>query len=391
MSGPLVGIRVLEFAQIAAGPFFGSLFADLGADVVKLERPDGGDGMRDWPPLIRGGDGESYSSNFASVNRNKRSISVDLKNPAALIRLKELISTVDVFVENFRPGVADRLGLSYEELRRYNPRLVYCSITGYGQSGPYAQKGAFDVTVQAISGVMSVTGEPDQPPVKCGIPIGDFSAGLYGAFVALAAVTQARQTGHGTHIDCSMLGSLLGMAALQTSEYFGTNIPPKRLGSAHPRNAPYQGFDASDRPFTVAAGNNKLWRDLCEIVGKPKLAGDPKFLDQSLRAKNQEELARILQPIFLTRTAEEWCRLLDEKGVPCAPVNNFPEILADKHVQHMDIVRELTLPNGAMTKTVGFPIGISGYNFEIRRAPPKLGEHNEEVFAEWTPRELIQS
>ena len=386
MSAPLAGIRVLEFAQIAAGPFFGCLFADLGADVVKLERPDGGDGMRDWPPLLKGGDGETFSGNFASVNRNKRSISVDLKDPADLARLKELISTIDVFIENYRPGVASRLGLGYDDLKRGNPRLVYCSITGYGQTGPYAQKGAFDVTVQAISGVMSVTGEADRPPVKCGVPIGDFSAGLYGAFVALAAVMHARQTGQGTHIDCSMLGSLLGIAALQTSEFFGTNAAPRRLGSAHPRNAPYQGFDASDRPFAVAAGNNKLWRDLCEIVGVPELATDPRFQDQSRRAKNQVELANILQPLFLKRTAKEWCRLLDDKGVPCAPVNDFPEILADEHVQHMDIVREIVLPNGATTKTVAFPISIAGYDPEIRRPPPKLGEHNAEVFAEWMPR-----
>lgn len=390
-SGPLAGIRVLEFAQIAAGPFFGSLFADLGADVVKLERPDGGDGMREWPPMMAGSKGDSYSGNFASVNRNKRSITVDLKDAAEVARLKELIRNVDVFVENFRPGVTDRLGLGYDELRRHNPALVYCSITGYGQSGPYAQRGAFDVTVQAISGVMSVTGEADRPPVKCGVPVGDFSAGLYGAFVALAAVLQARQTGQGAHIDCSMLGSLLGIAALQTSEYFGTNTAPRRLGSAHPRNAPYRGFEAKDRPFTVAAGNNKLWRDLCEIVGRPELADDPRFVSQSLRAKNQQVLFDILQPIFMTRTAEQWCRLLDEKGVPCAPVNNYPEILADEHVQHMGWVHELALPNGATTQTVGFPIGMSGYEFQINRLPPKLGEHNDEVFAEWTARERTQS
>jgi succinate--hydroxymethylglutarate CoA-transferase len=381
--GPLTGIRVLEFAQIAAGPFFGSLFADLGADVVKLERPDGGDGMRDWPPLMKGPNGKFFSGNFASLNRNKRSMSVDLKDQTALSTLKELIRNVDVFVENFRPGVADRLGLGYEELKGHNPRLVYCSITGYGQTGPYAQRGAFDVTVQAISGVMSVTGEPDRPPVKCGVPIGDFSAGLYGAFVALAAVMRARATGQGAYIDCSMLGSLLGVAALQTSEYFGTKRPPKRLGSAHPRNAPYRGFEAKDRPFTVAAGNNKLWRDLCEIVGLPQLADDPRFLKQSLRAKNQDELFHILQPVFRTRTAEEWCRLMDEKGVPCAPVNNYPEILDDVHVHHMNLVHEMELPNEATTRTVAFPIGLSGYEFEIDRPPPELGKHTEEVFAEW--------
>jgi crotonobetainyl-CoA:carnitine CoA-transferase CaiB-like acyl-CoA transferase len=386
MSGPLAGVRVLEFAQIAAGPFFGSLFADLGADVVKLERPDGGDGMRDWPPLIKAPDGEVFSGNFASLNRNKRSVTVDLKDQKGLSGLKDLAKNIDVFVENFRPGVADRLGLGYEELKRYNPRLVYCSITGYGQSGPYAQRGAFDVTVQAISGVMSVTGEPDRPPVKCGVPIGDFSAGLYAAFVALAAVMRARATGQGAYIDCSMLGSLLGVAALQTSEYFGTKIAPKRLGSAHPRNAPYRGFDAKDRPFTVAAGNNKLWRDLCTIVGLPQLADDPRFIKQSLRAKNQEELFDILQPVFRTRTADEWCRLMDEKGVPCAPVNNYPEILNNEHVHHMNLIHEMDLPNGTTTQTVAFPIGISGYQFEVSRPPPKLGEHTEEVFAEWTAK-----
>jgi crotonobetainyl-CoA:carnitine CoA-transferase CaiB-like acyl-CoA transferase len=230
---------------------------------------------------------------------------------------------------------------------------------------------------------MSVTGEPDRPPVKCGVPIGDFSAGLYGAFVALAAVMQARATGEGAYIDCSMLGSLLGVAALQTSEYFGTKIPPKRLGSAHPRNAPYRGFDARDRPFTVAAGNNKLWRDLCTIVGLPQLADDPRFIKQSLRAKNQDELFHILQPVFRTRTADEWCRLMDQKGVPCAPVNNYPEILNDDHVRHMNLIHEIDLPNGTTTQTVAFPIEISGYQFEVSRPPPKLGEHTEEVFAEW--------
>ncbi len=384
MARPLAGIRVIEFAQIAAGPFFGSLFADLGADVVKLERPDGGDGMRDWPPLMEGPDGDAFSGNFASINRNKRSITIDLKDKTELAQLKGLIATTDIFVENYRPGVATRLGLGYEDLSAVNPHLVYCSITGYGQTGPYARKGAFDVTVQAMSGLMSVTGQEGEPPVKCGVPVGDFVAGLYAAFVALAAVQSARQSGRGAHVDCSMLGALLGIAALQTSEYFGTGKPPKRLGSRHPRNAPYQGFEASDRPFTVAAGNDKLWRDLCGVVGLPALPEDPRFRTQSLRAKNQSELAGILQPIFSTRTADSWCGDLDARGVPCAPVANYAEILDDAHVRHLGLVRELLLPNGALTKTVGFPVILSDFQYDITRAPPKLGEHNEEVFNEWT-------
>lgn len=386
MPGPLAGIRVLEFAQIAAGPFFGSLFADLGADVVKLERPDGGDGMREWPPLMANDGGEAFSGNFASINRNKRSITVDLKDPRELGRLKELIKNTDIFIENFRPGVTDRLGLGYDDLKALNPRLVYCSITGYGQTGPYSQKGAFDVTVQAMSGLMSVTGEEGRPPVKCGVPVGDFAAGLYAAFVALAAVLRARESGRGAQVDCSMLGSLLGVAALQTSEYFGTGQPPRRLGSKHPRNAPYQAFEGSDRPFTVAAGNDKLWRDLCDVVGLPALPEDPRFRTQPLRAKNQADLAAILQPIFSGRTATEWCDELDAKGVPCAPVSDYSEILADEHVRHMGLVRPMELPNGAVTQTVGFPVALSDYSFEITRSPPRLGEHNAEVFEEWTAR-----
>lgn len=383
---PLAGLRVLEFAQIAAGPFTGSLFADLGADVVKVERPDGGDGMRGWPPLHDGPEaGEGvFSGNFTSLNRNKRSIALDIKSPADRDRLLTLIESADVFIENFRPGALVRAGLGYEQLQARNPRLVYCSITGYGQSGPYAQKGAFDVTVQAMSGVMSVTGEPDGPPVKCGVPVGDFSTGLYAAFVTLAAVMRARATGRGAYVDCSILGALLGISALQTSEYFGTGVPPRRLGSAHPRNAPYAGFDASDKPFTIAAGNDKLWRDTCDIVGRPDLADDPRFATQSLRARNQQELAAILQPIFATRTAAEWLAAFDALGVPCAPINDFAEILSDPHVKDRGWVLPITMPNGAVADTVGFPVGLSDFAFEISRRPPLLGEHNDEVFEEWT-------
>lgn len=389
---PLAGLRVLEFAQIAAGPFTGCLFADLGADVVKVERPDGGDGMRSWPPLHQGEDGTSvFSGNFTSLNRNKRSVALDIKNKADLERLYTLVDNADIFIENFRPGAMNRSGLGYQQLKARNPRLIYCSITGYGQTGPYAQKGAFDVTVQAMSGVMSVTGEADGQPVKCGVPIGDFTTGLYAAFVILAAVMRARQTGQGSYIDCSILGSLLGVSALQTSEYFGTGKAPRRMGAAHPRNAPYAAFDASDKPFTIAAGNDKLWRDTCLIVGRPDLPDDPRFTTQSLRAKNQNELTAILQPIFSTRTAAEWLADFDAKGVPCAPINDFAEILADPHVREMGWVQPLTMPNGATAQTVGFPIALSDFDFEITRQPPLLGEHNEEVFDEWTQQRIAQA
>ena len=381
--GPLAGLKVLEFGQIAAGPFTGSLLADLGADVVKVERPDGGDGMRNWPPLTPGEGDETFSENFASLNRNKRSVAFDLKDEKDLAELRGLASVADVIVENFRAGVLTRLGLGYEALSALNPKLVYCSISGYGQTGPYAQYGAFDVTVQAMSGIMSVTGEPDAPPVKCGVPVGDFCAGLYAAYCIAVAVMEARRTGHGRYVDCSMLGSLVGVAALQTSEFFGTGRAPRPLGSAHPRNAPYRAFRASDEWFVIAAGNDRLWQQVCEAVDMPALADDPRFTTQVLRASNQDEMLEILGPRFLTRTAAEWLEEMNRRGVPCAPINDYPQVLDDPQVGHMELVRPLTLPNGAQTRTTAFPVAMSGYRFEIYRKPPRLGADNEAVRTEW--------
>ncbi len=386
-TAPLAGLKVIELGQIAAGPFAGLLLADLGADVVKVEPPQSGDGMRGWPPLISNEDGEVYSGNFASLNRNKRSIVIDLKDPKQLQRLKQLCARADVFLENYRPGVLRRLGLGYDDLRAINPRLVYCSISGYGQTGPYAQKGAYDVTIQAMSGLMSVTGEEKGPPVKCGVPVADFVAGLYAAYTIVVAVRQAERTGRGTVIDCSMLGSLLGISALQTSEYYGTGSAPRRLGTVHPRNAPYQGYMAKDRMFVLAAGNDRLWRSVCEVVGRPELADDERFATQVARAAHQKELTAILQPIFATRTAQEWLRELDERGVPCAPVNDFHDILHDPHVLGMGIIGEVRLPNGITTPNVGFPVRMSHFTFSVYRNPPKLGEHQEDVFRDWLAKD----
>ena len=383
LKGPLSGVRVLEFGQIAAGPFAGSLLADLGADVVKVENPAGGDGMRTWPPLSPNEAGEIFSENFASVNRNKRSIAVDLKDAAGVQHLKKLATVADVVVENFRAGVLKRLGLGYEALKPENPRLVYCSISGYGQTGPYSGKGAFDVTVQGMSGLMSVTGEEGRPPVKCGVPVGDFCAGLYAAYTITALLMQARATGVGGYIDCSMLGSLLGVAALQTSEYFGTGNSGRRLGSAHPRNAPYQAYMAKDDYFIIAAGNDALWREVAEAVGLPHLVDDPRFKSQLDRAHNYAALAEILEAEFLKRTATEWLTEMDRRGVPCAPINSYPEILADPHVESMGLVRPLRLPNGVETRTIAFPVAISGYEFAIDQPPPELGVHSEDVASEW--------
>lgn len=381
---PLAGVRVLEFGQIVTAPFCALLLADFGADVVKVENPDGGDGMRQWPPLVeQQEDGERFSGNFASLNRRKRSLGADLKDAQQVTRLRELCATADILLENFRPGVMERLGLGYDALRALNPALVYCSLTGYGQTGPYAKKGAFDVTVQAISGVMSVTGEEGGPPVKCGVPVADFTAGLYAAYSVLAAHGEAKRTGEGTHVDCSMLGCMLGISALQISEYFGTGNAPRRLGSAHPRNAPYQGFLGRDKAFAIAAGNDKLWGEVCDAVGLPALKSDVRFVTQTLRAANQHALADILQPLFAERDAAHWLTEFDRRGVPCAPINDYADILADPHVADMGIVHMMDLPNGVRTPTIVYPVRMTGYVFDTGVRPPRLGEHTEEVYAQW--------
>lgn len=382
---PLSGIRVIELGQIAAGPFASSLLADLGADVIKIENPKGGDGMRQWPPLniSKQGKEEIYSENFASVNRNKRSMTLNIKDPSDVGLLKRLVSKATILIENYRPGVLNKLGLGYDDLKRINKKLIYCSISGYGQSGPYSDKGAFDVTVQAVAGIMSVTGEKDSSPVKCGVPIGDFCTGLYASYTIMAMLRNVEKNGKGTHIDCSMLGSLLGISALQTSEYFGNRKAPEKLGSAHSRNAPYQAFQASDTFFVIAAGNDKLWGEVCEAVEMEHLKNDVRFKTQSDRAENQNQLSEILTKKFLKHDTKYWLKEMDKRKVPCAPINNFETILNDKHIKHMEIVKPITLPNGSKTYSVTFPVSIKGVETKDLKIPPKLGEHNEEIISEW--------
>jgi crotonobetainyl-CoA:carnitine CoA-transferase CaiB-like acyl-CoA transferase len=374
MNQPLEGIRVIEFCNVAAGPYCGMLLADMGADVIKVEHPQGGDTLRAWPPITDG-----YSENFASLNRNKRSVTLDLKNPDDIEQARALIDTADVVIENNRPGVMKRLGLGYEAIRAMKPGIVYCSISAYGQTGPRSQEGGFDLTVQAMSGIMSITGEPDGAPVKCGVPLADFSAGLYAAFSVVSALRGVAQTGEGTHIDVPMLGATLAIAALQTSEYFGTGRDPQKLGSAHPRNAPYQAFKARDTYFGMAAGNNVLWKSVCGVVERPELENDARYTTTTLRAQHQVELRDTLEAIFANDDAEHWIARFREAGVPCAPINTYSQVLADTQVEHMEWVQPLELPNGVQTRTFASPVRFSGQTPEIRMRPPGLGEHNAEL------------
>ncbi|KZY44224.1 carnitine dehydratase [Roseovarius sp. HI0049] len=373
---PLAGVRVVEICQIAAGPFCGMLLADMGAEVIKIEPPTG-DAMRTWPPITDG-----YSENFASLNRNKKSIALDLKDDGDYETARALISRADIVVENSRPGVMERLKLDYARAKTWNPALIYCSISAFGQTGPKANQGAFDVTMQALSGIMSVTGHEGVPPVKCGVPIADFATGLYGAFNAVSALMAARQSGQGAHIDASMLGCSLGIAALQTSEYFGTGNVPRKLGAAHPRNSPYEAYAARDTHFVIAAGNDRLWAQVCAVTGMEELKDDPRFLTTSDRAANQEELKPLLEQRFVEDTAEEWLARFSAAGVPCAPINTYPEALADPQVEAQGWVQRTALPSGVEISTFGPPVSMSDREFTIRSGPPGLDGDRDAILAE---------
>lgn len=373
---PLAGIRVAEFCQVLAGPFCGALLADMGADVIKIESPEG-DLMRAWPPILEG-----YSQYFASVNRNKRSVALDLKSAQGREAARALALSCDVVIENFRPGVMARFGLDYETLAKDKAALVYCSVSAFGQTGPRAKEGGFDMTVQAMSGVMSVTGEPGARPAKCGIPIADFTSGLYAAYSIAAALSKVARDGSGEYIDVSMLGGMLGIAHLQTSELFATGRDPRPLGSAHPMNSPYAAFRCRDGYFALAAGTDKLWEAACEGIGCAALAQDPRFASPALRAQHQDALRDLLEERFADYDAAQLLAILRARGVPCAPINTYSQVLADAQVEHMGWVQDMTLPNGVKSRVVGSPQRVSGARLGIHRNPPALGEHTEEVLAE---------
>ena len=373
---PLNGLKVIEFCNVAAGPFCGMLLGDMGASVIKVE-PAAGDSLRQWPPITNG-----FSENFASLNRNKRSIALDLKSPDDRAIARGLIEQADVVIENNRPGVMTRLGLGYESFAETHPRLIYCSISAYGQTGPRSQGGGFDVTIQAMSGIMSVTGEPGQPAVKAGVPVSDFTTGLYGAFAVSSLLNRVRTGGRGGFIDISMLGASLAVSALQVSEYFGSGRDPKPLGSAHPRNAPYQAFSARDGDFVLAAGNEKLWRQVCEILGCMDLHADERFHLMANRVKNQQLLAELLSEIFARWSVDDLLKAFETAGIPCSRINSYSEALADPQVGHMGWVSDVELPGGSMTHMFGSPLMIDGVQLPIRLTPPALDADRAAILAE---------
>lgn len=363
---PLQGVRVVEFCQIASGPFCGMLLADFGASVIKVEPPEG-DAMRQWPPLNAG-----FSENFASINRGKQSVALDLKNAQHLEVARRLVLEADVLVENSRPGAMQRLGLGWDWFQPRKPALIYASISAYGQDGPRGTEGGFDLTIQAAAGVMSVTGEPEGAPVKAGVPLADFASGLYAAYSIAALLARVRAGGPGGQIDVPMFAATLAVSALQTSEYFGTGRNPRKLGSAHPRNAPYQAYQASDGWFAIAAGNNRLWEAVCRVTGTPELLADARFTAPTLRAQHQAELKALLDPHFARQPVAHWLAAFRAAGVPHAPINGYAEALADEQATHLQLVRAQILPGGQVTRTVGCPVRLDGQTIPVNTAVPAL-------------------
>jgi formyl-CoA transferase len=374
---PLHGIRVLDLSRVLAGPYCTMVLGDLGADVIKVESPEG-DETRGWgPPFLEG-----ESAYYLCVNRNKRSLVVDFKTDEGRRIIRELMKRSDVLVENFRPGTLLRYSLDFESASALNPALVYCSITGFGQTGPLRDKSGYDFMIQGMGGLMSITGEPDGEPMKVGVAVADLFAGQ-NAVIAILAALQARvHTGKGQHLDISLFDSQVAMLANVASNYLISGNLPKRYGNAHANIVPYQSFQASDTWFVVAVGNDRQFEKLCEIIDKQEVVNDPRFRLNSERVKNREELLSILKPVFLTRTAGEWLSRLEVAGIPCGPINTLDKVFSMPQVEERDMLIQIEHSEIRDLRLVGSPLKFSDTPVEYKLPPPRLGEHTEEVLKE---------
>jgi formyl-CoA transferase/CoA:oxalate CoA-transferase len=373
--GPLKGLVVLDLSRILSGPFATMTLADLGADVIKIEQPGLGDDTRHWGPPFQG----TEAAYFLSVNRNKKSLAVDLKNPQGLAAVKRLAATADIVVENFRPGTAARLGLGYEELSKNNPGLIYASISGYGQTGPESQRAGYDAIAQARSGIMSVTGEPDGPPVRVGNSGSDLIAGSWAVIGVLAALQERNRTGNGQWVDISLLDGSVSWLTYLASGYLASGDVPQRYGSAHPTIAPYQAFATSDGFVMLAVGNDALWKRFTGAIGRPDLTGDPRFSTNPLRVTNREELIPLLKETLLKATTQEWINCFDAAGVPAGPIQTVDQALKDPQVIARGMITELEHPEAGALKVIGCPIKLNRTPAAVRTPPPLLGQHTLEV------------
>lgn len=386
-AGALDGVRVLDLSRVLAGPWATQILADLGAEVVKVEHPQGGDDTRGWgPPFVEREDGSRDAAYYFVANRNKRSIALDISCPEGQEAVRRLAAQSQVLVENFKLGGLAKYGLDYNSLRQVNPALVYCSVTGFGQTGPDAKRPGYDYLIQGRSGLMSITGQPDgQPgaePMKVGVATSDLSAGLYATIGILAALRHAERTGEGQHLDISLLDCQVSLLANQAQNYLVSGKTPVRLGNAHPNVAPYQVFESADGYLILAVGNDRQFAAFCHEAGVPALSEDPRFARNADRVANREALAEVIQPMMHQRSSDDWFRALEAASVPCGPINSIDKVFEDPQVLARDMRLDMPLPNGTSVPQVASPLRLSATPPRYRTAPPALGEHTAEVLAE---------
>ena len=379
----LTGIRILDLTQVMSGPYCTMVLADLGADVIKIENPDRGDQTRaSWGYSVIGDDSRA----FLSLNRNKRSVSLDLKSPEDLDSFFALVRTADVVIENFRPGVAARLGIDYDAVRAVNPRIIYASISGFGQTGPYSQYPGYDLIAQAMTGVMSVMGEEGGAPMKSAIPLADLGAGLFCTIGILGAVIARGDSDEGQYLETSLFESALALSVWESTEYWSTGEAPRPLGSANRMSAPYQALATSDGHLTIGANNEKLWRLLCETLGAPELLEDPRFVDNNRRMDHRAVLAAELELLLADGTTDEWVARLLKRGVPAGPIRDYRQVLTeDPHVKARGMVTSFEHPVEGTTMVLGSPLKLRGTPVQVRTPPPLLGQHTAEVLREVAP------
>jgi crotonobetainyl-CoA:carnitine CoA-transferase CaiB-like acyl-CoA transferase len=386
MSCPLDGIRVLDLSRVLAGPWASQTLADLGAEVIKVERPGTGDDTRSWgPPYATDARGKSTSDSayFLSTNRGKKSVAIDITDPHGQNAIRELARTSDILIENFKVGGLAKYGLDYGALAPINPRLVYCSITGFGQTGPYRDRAGYDFMVQGFGGLMSITGAPDNTPgagpIKVGVAVADIFTGLYAAIGILAALRHREQTGRGDHIDMALLDVQVAVLANQALNYLMTGVSPARLGNAHPNIVPYQTFATSDGHFILAVGNDSQFRRFCETAGCPELADDELFASNPARVANREALVPLIEARTRRRPTSRWIADLDAAGVPCGPINDLEAVFADEQVRHRGLRLDLPHAVAGTVPSVACPIQFLHAELNVRNGPPALGEHTREV------------
>jgi len=375
---PLSGYRVLDLSRILAGPYCTMILGDQGAEVIKVERPGSGDDTRSWGPPFAGGE----SAYYLCCNRNKRSITVDLKNPRGAELVRELAKVSDVFVENFTPGLTKRFGLDYESLRELNPRLVYCSITAYGQGGPYRDRPGYDMVLSAVGGLMWITGEREGNPCKVGVAITDVLTGVYASGAITSALLWRARSGRGQHIDCSLLDVQVSALANIGSNYLVAGQEASRWGTAHESIIPYQVFPTKDRPIAIAVANDKLWVNFCKLLGQAEWIADPRFESNPQRVENRELLLPLIAEALAGKSCDEWTELLVERAIPCGPVNNMEHLFSDPQVLHRGMIAEIPHPTIGRLRLAGIPIRYSDTPGAVRLPPPLLGEHTDELLAE---------